>query len=45
MNLRYKEQKTDIVFSGLGWVTVNDQEQKCCSCPKGVGVSLRKSLI
>jgi 30S ribosome assembly GTPase len=41
-----KEGKTDIVFSGLGWVTVNDPGAKIAAyVPKGVNVTLRRSLI
>jgi ribosome biogenesis GTPase YqeH len=41
-----KEGKTDIVFSGLGWVTVNEANAKIVAyVPKGVNVILRKSLI
>jgi 30S ribosome assembly GTPase len=41
-----KEGKTDIVFSGLGWVTVNEPGAKVAAyVPKGVHVMLRKSLI
>jgi 30S ribosome assembly GTPase len=41
-----KEAKTDIVFSGLGWVTVNDAGAKIAAhVPKGVHVMLRRSLI
>ncbi|WP_078545504.1 ribosome biogenesis GTPase YqeH [Litchfieldia alkalitelluris] len=41
-----KEGKTDIVFSGLGWVTVNEPNVKVVAhVPKGVGVLLRSSLI
>lgn len=41
-----KEGKTDIVFSGLGWVTVNDPGAKVAAyVPKGVNVMLRRSLI
>ncbi|MFX3624470.1 MAG: ribosome biogenesis GTPase YqeH [Ectobacillus sp.] len=41
-----REPKTDIVFSGLGWVTVNEPGAKVAAyVPKGVSVSLRKSLI
>ncbi|QOR65609.1 ribosome biogenesis GTPase YqeH [Cytobacillus suaedae] len=41
-----KEPKTDIVFSGLGWVTVNEPNVKVVAhVPKGVGVVIRKSLI
>ncbi|MGM9987672.1 MAG: ribosome biogenesis GTPase YqeH [Bacillaceae bacterium] len=41
-----RERKTDIVFSGLGWVTVNEPGAKVVAyAPKGVGVLLRRSLI
>lgn len=41
-----KEGKTDIVFSGLGWVTANEPGAKVAAyVPKGVHVMLRKSLI
>ncbi|MCL6587085.1 MAG: ribosome biogenesis GTPase YqeH [Anoxybacillus sp.] len=41
-----KEAKTDIVFSGLGWVTCNEPgAQVVAYVPKGVNVLLRKSLI
>ncbi|MDQ0269531.1 ribosome biogenesis GTPase YqeH [Cytobacillus purgationiresistens] len=41
-----KEAKTDIVFSGLGWMTVNEAGVKVAAyVPKGVGVQVRKSLI
>ncbi|MGE6259481.1 ribosome biogenesis GTPase YqeH [Heyndrickxia sporothermodurans] len=41
-----KEGKTDIVFSGLGWVTVNEPGAKVAAfVPKGVNVMLRSSLI
>ena len=41
-----KEPKTDIVFSGLGWMTVNEAGAKIAAhVPKGVQVILRKSLI
>ena len=41
-----KEPKTDIVFSGLGWVTVNEPNiQVSVYVPKGVHAILRKSLI
>ena len=39
-----REPKTDVVFSGLGWVTVNEPGAKLLHVPK-VSVSLRKSLI
>ncbi|WP_428909197.1 ribosome biogenesis GTPase YqeH [Niallia sp. Krafla_26] len=41
-----KEGKTDIVFSGLGWITVNEPgAQVAAYVPKGVSVLIRKSLI
>ncbi|OIK13132.1 ribosome biogenesis GTPase YqeH [Bacillus sp. MUM 13] len=41
-----KEGKMDIVFSGLGWVTVNEPGAKITAhVPKGVNVIIRKSLI
>jgi ribosome biogenesis GTPase YqeH len=41
-----KEKKTDIVFSGLGWVTINEPGAKIAAyVPKGVSVAIRPSLI
>ncbi|MFJ5715447.1 ribosome biogenesis GTPase YqeH [Neobacillus sp. NPDC093127] len=41
-----KEAKTDIVFSGLGWITVNEPGAKVAAyVPKGVQSLIRKSLI
>ncbi|MFE8703243.1 ribosome biogenesis GTPase YqeH [Cytobacillus sp. FJAT-54145] len=41
-----KEGKIDIVFSGLGWVTINDPGAKVAAyVPKGVHAMKRKSLI
>ncbi|MDQ6599734.1 ribosome biogenesis GTPase YqeH [Bacillus salipaludis] len=41
-----KEGKTDVVFSGLGWVTVNEPGATVVAyVPKGVQTLLRKSLI
>jgi 30S ribosome assembly GTPase len=41
-----KEGKTDIVFSGLGWITINDPGAKIAAyVPKGVHALVRKSLI
>jgi ribosome biogenesis GTPase YqeH len=41
-----KEAKTDIVFSGLGWITINEPGAKVIAyAPKGVQTLLRKSLI
>jgi ribosome biogenesis GTPase YqeH len=40
------DAKTDIVFSGLGWVTVHDPGAVVAAyVPKGVSVMIRKSLI
>ncbi|WP_227396785.1 ribosome biogenesis GTPase YqeH [Jeotgalibacillus aurantiacus] len=41
-----KEAKTDIVFSGLGWITVNEAGAKVAAyVPEGVSAIVRKSLI
>lgn len=41
-----KEGKTDIVFSGLGWITINEPGAKVAAfVPKGVHALVRKSLI
>ncbi|RFU71652.1 ribosome biogenesis GTPase YqeH [Peribacillus saganii] len=41
-----REGKMDVVFSGLGWVTINEPGVKVVAhVPKGVNVLLRKSLI
>ncbi|MFE8696764.1 ribosome biogenesis GTPase YqeH [Cytobacillus sp. FJAT-53684] len=41
-----KEGKMDIVFSGLGWITINDPGAKIAAyVPKGVHALIRKSLI
>jgi 30S ribosome assembly GTPase len=41
-----KEVKSDIVISGLGWITINDRNVKVeAYAPKGVGVSIRESII
>lgn len=41
-----KEGKMDIVFSGLGWITINDSGAKVAAyVPRGVHVLIRKSLI
>lgn len=40
------EDKTDIVFSGLGWVTIQEKGVKIAAyAPKGISVLVRKSLI
>lgn len=41
-----KESKTDIVFSGLGWITINEPGAKVAAyVPKGVQTLMRRSLI
>ncbi|MDL0436523.1 MULTISPECIES: ribosome biogenesis GTPase YqeH [unclassified Niallia] len=41
-----REAKTDIVFSGLGWITVNEPNIKVSvHVPQGVHAMIRKSLI
>lgn len=41
-----KEGEVDIVFSGLGWVTINEPGAKIAAhIPKGVSVIIRNSLI
>lgn len=41
-----KEPKIDIVFSGLGWITINEPGAKVIAyAPKGVQTLMRKSLI
>ncbi|MEG0381365.1 MAG: ribosome biogenesis GTPase YqeH, partial [Kurthia sp.] len=41
-----KEGKTDIVFSGLGWITVQDANVVIAAyAPEGVEVTVRPSLI
>ncbi|GGB28826.1 ribosome biogenesis GTPase YqeH [Virgibacillus dakarensis] len=43
---RVQGDKTDIVFPGLGWVSVAGQKTTVTAhSPKGVSVSIRKSLI
>ncbi|MBH0229946.1 ribosome biogenesis GTPase YqeH [Halobacillus yeomjeoni] len=43
---KIKDDKTDIVFSGLGWVTVPEGDITVTAyVPEGVKVSLRESLI
>ena len=43
---RIGKEKTDIVISGLGWITVAGTGQEIAvHAPKGVGVILRPSLI
>lgn len=38
-------EKTDVVFSGLGWIRVNEQAKVAAWAPKGVAVVLRKAII
>ncbi|MCK0471630.1 ribosome biogenesis GTPase YqeH [Halalkalibacter sp. APA_J-10(15)] len=41
-----REEKMDIVFSGLGWVTVHGQNLRIeAYAPEGVNVSIRESII
>lgn len=40
-----KEKKTDIVISGLGWITVQEPGIVAVHAPRGVDVILRPSLI
>lgn len=43
---RIKKEKTDVVFSGLGWVTIHgDDVLVDAYAPKGVAVTIRESLI
>lgn len=37
--------KTDVVFSGLGWIRVNGRAKIAAWAPKGVSILLRKALI
>ncbi|MGT2912098.1 ribosome biogenesis GTPase YqeH [Streptococcus cameli] len=39
------KEKTDVVFSGLGWIRVNDTAKIAAWAPKGVDVVLRKAII
>ncbi|CRH94688.1 GTPase YqeH [Chlamydia trachomatis] len=38
-------EKTDVVFSGLGWIRVNGRAKIAAWAPKGVDVVLRKAII
>lgn len=42
---KISDEKTDIVFPGLGWVTLFGNLTVAAHSPKGVNVSLRKSFI
>ncbi len=39
------KEKTDVVFSGLGWIRVNEKAKIAAWAPKGVDVVLRKAII
>lgn len=39
------ESNTDIVYSGLGWITVNQKGKIVAFAPKGVDITIRKSII
>lgn len=39
------KEKTDVVFSGLGWIRVNEKAKIAAWAPKGVAVVLRKAII
>lgn len=39
------EAGTDIVFPGLGWVTIRDQATVKAYSPEGVAISIRKSFV
>ena len=39
------KEKTDIVFAGLGWITVTQPAVVAGWAPKGVNVMKRKALI
>ena len=46
--IRYEfmiKEKTDVVFSGLGWIRVNEKAKIAAWAPKGVDVVLRKAII
>lgn len=38
-------EKTDLVFSGLGWIRVNGEAKVAAWAPKGVAVVTRKAII
>ena len=39
------KEKTDVVFSGLGWIRVNQAAKIAAWAPKGVDVVIRKAII
>ncbi|MCL1630444.1 ribosome biogenesis GTPase YqeH [Sporolactobacillus sp. CPB3-1] len=45
-DFRTRETDTDVVFSGLGWITIKGKGAFVSAyAPKGIGVSLRPSII
>ncbi|GEB76219.1 ribosome biogenesis GTPase YqeH [Sporolactobacillus inulinus] len=45
-DFRTDQEECDLVFSGLGWITIKGQGARITAyAPKGIGVSLRSSLI
>ena len=38
-------EKTDVVFSGLGWIRVNEKAKIAAWAPMGVDVVIRKAII
>ncbi|WP_284140467.1 MULTISPECIES: ribosome biogenesis GTPase YqeH [unclassified Virgibacillus] len=44
-SFRMNGEKTDIVFPGLGWITVSGKASVNAHSPKGVSVSVRKALL
>ena len=45
-SFKISDELSDVVFSGLGWITVRGQGLKIeAYAPKGVGVSIRPSII
>lgn len=39
------DANTDIVYSGLGWITVNKKGKVIAYAPKGVDITIRQSII
>ncbi|MDN3955450.1 ribosome biogenesis GTPase YqeH [Sporolactobacillus laevolacticus] len=45
-DFRTEENDSDVVFSGLGWITIKGKGARVSAyAPKGIGVSLRPSII
>ncbi|MCO7175653.1 ribosome biogenesis GTPase YqeH [Sporolactobacillus kofuensis] len=45
-DFRTEETDSDVVFSGLGWITIKGRGARISAyAPKGIGVSLRPSII